>query len=44
MTSQTTENNVNPIKIAVLAMGGQGGGVLADYARRSGHPVFLVAT
>lgn len=31
MTSQTTQNNVNPIKIAVLAMGGQGGGVLADW-------------
>ena len=29
--SQTIENNVNPIKIAILAMGGQGGGVLADW-------------
>jgi indolepyruvate ferredoxin oxidoreductase beta subunit len=31
MTSQTAQNNVNPIKIAILAMGGQGGGVLADW-------------
>ena len=29
--SQTIQNNVNPIKIAILAMGGQGGGVLADW-------------